>query len=108
MIYFLLLIISLYVLNRRYRITPIHFGFTATPDTYIFSNDIRTEIVFYKGGFIFSTTSSDVLEIEVYKPLTDTVESGVGYKRKSLFFLFTKKMPFLKINYTLKRTIPVV
>jgi len=107
MIYIILLVAILYALNIKYKITPIKFGKTDSPDTYKFSNDIKTEFIVYDGGFIISGTSPTISDIDVYKPETDTVEKGKGLKRKSIFYIFTKKVPFIKENYTLKRTIPI-
>jgi hypothetical protein len=90
-----------------YALWPIYFNHIENPDTYKFRDDKKTEILKYDGGFIISFTSPTINSIDIYNPETDSIVKGIGYKRNSRFFVYTNSFPFIKIDYTLKKTIPL-
>ena len=79
--------------------------YSSNPDFYKFSNNHKSEFIFFKWGIVISNTSKTFQDIEKYNVELDKVEQVKGFLRVSKFYNLTKKFPFIKEDSILTQTI---
>ena len=69
----------------------VKFWFTDNPDLYKFNNKNKLEVILFKFGFIFSSTTFSTQEIDVYSREKDEVIKGQGLRRISHSYAIINK-----------------